>query len=734
MTESLTHRMQSFYRELGRRRVFRAAALYVVVFWPVIQVVDILSPALELPDVTMRYLLITFLAGLPVMLILSWLFDLNRGGLTRAAPVEIEDATTPADRAPRGLITRQLERVIIGMLLVVIVVLAVMQRSAVDTADPEATAPDAIQSIAVLPFVSFSAGADDQFFSDGLTEELLNVLAALPGLRVTARTTSFAYRGVNRNVQEIGRELNVNAILEGSVRRNDVDDTVRITAQLIDVATGAHVWSQTFDREFKDLFRIQDEIAAAVTGQMRLTLAATDTNSPARSQPSTAKAMIVYSMAQAELSKRTTQGIADAVRFFERALAEDPDYGDAHAGLANAYALTDPDPQTPDPLALAQASVSRALELDPGSANAWAVQGLIHMQRNDADAARETLEKALAANPSHAMANMWYGSLQSDRQLHDEYHRRAFELDPRSPVAGYNVAHDLISAGRDTEAMEVFSQIIAADPHYPRAYQLVAEINESRGRLDEAIRHYRHVYELDPRSDVATRIAELYIDIGEFEIVDEWLNAAADGLPANRRLDLEWLKIGSMVARGRRADAEALMKPLIARSPATREESLHTATAAYYLGDHQTTVEVFEYAKPLIDRLDRQLEWEDPSDAAIAFAYAFQLTEQPQMADAILTNLATQLDRLMDNPGRTKPDLWYTRARVEALRGNDNLALIHLQRAIDEGWRQHWRPSVEPCLERLLPNPSLQSMMAGLSARMDIMREALAFNDAFASD
>ncbi|MDH3643989.1 MAG: hypothetical protein OES38_17935, partial [Gammaproteobacteria bacterium] len=586
-------------------------------------------------------------------------------------------------------------------------------------------------AIAVLPFVTFSRNRDDQFFSDGLTEELLNVLSKLKNLRVTARTSSFAYKGVNKNIQDIGRELNVDTILEGSVRRNDVDATIRVTAQLIEVETGAHVWSQTFDREYRDVFKIQDEIAAAVVNQLKVTLLDEEHASLTSRSSANPEAMMMSSMGRAELAKRTGRSLVDAVRFFEKAIEADPLSADAYAGLAKAHALLfgfADDPNTE--LRKAQAAANKAVDLDETSAEAWAAQGLINMQRSENQAAMDALQKAMSLNPSHAMAHMWYGSLLDDEDQKRTYHARAFELDPRSPVAGYNVATNLIHAGRESEAMDVVARVIDADPYYPLAYELVGRINEFRGRLDEAIQYYRRAYELDQHGHIAQNLAGLYIDIGDFESADEWITAAEAHTPKPDS-GLRWVRISALVAHDGRLAAEPALQQMLLASATDVDALMNVAMANYFLDRPDGVIAAWASARDLPDWNERWILERFP-EAAIGAAHAYAVTQRGADSAAILDTLDSWLNEKVTTQTRVSPDLWFVKAQVAAIRGQPNRALIHLQRAMDEGWRQHWRPAVEPCLAELLELASFQSMMAGLATRMDLMREQLAFDASFA--
>jgi TolB-like protein/tetratricopeptide (TPR) repeat protein len=730
----------NLYEELKRRRVIRVATLYVVALWPLIQIVDILSPAIGLPASSMRTLLFIFVGGFPVALVLAWLFDLNTSGITRH--IEQEDESDQ-----QALISRNTEFIIVGTLVIVAVVLFVIQINrtpATDSSVAESTASPAtthqeletgsnIQSIAVLPFAIFSRNEQDEFFADGLTEELLNVLSRIRNLRVAARTSSFAYKGVSKNIQIIGNELNVNTILEGSVRRNDVDDTIRVTAQLIDVATGSHLWSKTFDREFKDIFKIQDEITASVVSHLKVTLLGDETEKIKSRASASPEAMVAHSMGRTELAKRTRAALQDAVRFFNKAIELDASYADAYSGLADAYTLllSYGDHSIDAHLVKAQEAVDKALDLGPTLGSAWASQGLIYMQQdNKVEEARAALKKAMELNPSYAMAYMWYGNLAETQEEKSQLHRKAFELDPRSPVAGYNVANDLIADGREAEAMDVFSKIVEADPYFPGAYRLVAGIEEYNGRLDAAILQHKKVYSLEENSQSALRIAKIYIDLGDFENSETWLDLAARLVTEPNKAELTWTRISSYVARGEQEKVESMLKSMMALSANDASLYYDAAYAAFLLGDFTAVARYFESAEKLTEETMKGM-YRRKTDASIGTAFAYKQLGQNEKSTALLESIEADLDAMIKTSVRLSPTTWYQKAEIEAIKGNHQMSLVHLQRAVDQGWRQHWRPFIDPALASVMDDVNFQSMMAGLAARMNVMRNNIAFEESF---
>ncbi len=728
------HWLGQLFDELKRRRVIRVATLYVIALWPIIQIIDILAPAIGISGGAMRNLLFAFAAGLPVVLILAWLYDLNREGLVR----------TKGDEAGggRALIGRGAEAAMIGVLVVVIGVLFYLQSTLEFPATEEGAelvefVPAApARSIAVLPFATFSDLPEDERFSDGLTEELLNVLAQIKDLRVTARTTSFAYKGVNRNVQEIGQELNVGTILEGSVRRGDVGNIIRVTAQLIDVATGTHLWSKTFEREFRNVFRIQDDIAATVVTQLDLTLAEGESAKLVSRETLSPEAVIAFGMGQAAQARRTSQALRDAQRYFEQAIEADPAYVAAHAELANTLSLQANMQATGRERLLSQAQqeVDRAMALDAERGSVWAAQGLLHLVQADydpaqRDRAQESLARALELNPNLAMASMWYGNLQKDPAERERFHAQAFALDPLSPVAGFNLANDYLETGRHGEAMAIVEKMVQADPNYPGAYRLIAQVNEVRGRLSEAIANWEHVYELEPSGEIATALAMLWVDIGNFAEADRWLGQAAvagDGGPGAAS-ELRWARIASYVARGDESTARAQMEAILDQEASTYPSLLDQARAAYFMQQPERAVAAYDAAEAIApDSVDFNV-----NDVELGVAWSYRQLGRQAESDALLARVEARLDKFIAKRKRLDPDDLFVMAQLNAIRGNQQLALINLQQAIDEGWRQHWRPPVEPCLAGLLEEPVFAGMMQGLVTRMELIREQIDIDATF---
>ena len=322
--------MASLLTELRRRNVFRVAVGYLFLAWVVLQITDLLAPALLLPEWTLS--LVTFLGilGFPFALFFAWAFELTPEGIKRSEDVAPEESIT-------GQTAGALNKLIIALLCAAVAILladkylnfgALLAPPAAEVelaAEPAAMPVEEDskpRSIAVLPFVNMSDDPGQEYFSDGISEELLNALAQIRELRVAARTSSFAFKGKNQDITNIGEQLNVETVLEGSVRK--AGPRVRIVAQLISVDDGYHMWSQTYDRDLVDIFAVQDEISAAIVDALKLHLSAGE--APSAQQPVNIDAYNLYLQGRHNVRQRDPNSLEFALKQFQQAIDMDPDY------------------------------------------------------------------------------------------------------------------------------------------------------------------------------------------------------------------------------------------------------------------------------------------------------------------------------------------------------------------------------------------------------------------------
>jgi TolB-like protein/Tfp pilus assembly protein PilF len=474
----------SFFNELKRRNVIRVGIAYAVAAWVVLQVADLVLDAVEAPVWVLKALLLVIALGFVASLIIAWAYELTPEGIKREREVARGESITHET-------ANKLNRITIGLLIIAVLIVAADRlvpegpqappsESATSTANAPAVAIDG-PSVAVLPFVNMSADPENEYFSDGIAEELLNVLASIPELKVAARTSAFAYKGVNTKVAQIAEELGVNHVLEGSVRK--AGNRVRVTAQLIQASDGFHLWSDTYDRELTNIFAIQDEIAGSIASALKVTLKL-ETGAAGNLTGTISIAAYEHYLRGMQLwHLRTAASLDAAIGEFNAAIELDPRFAKAHAGLAlvwavyDGYVVTDRDTAISNTLA----NADRALELDPGSVEAMAAKAqALRGQFRDAEA-DALFRKVHELNPSFATAFQWHGLLLSSIGLTDEALEqlgKAWRLDPRSRIIGYNLAGLYGFDGVFGEAISILQQVLSFAPDFPDAndYMMVLQI------------------------------------------------------------------------------------------------------------------------------------------------------------------------------------------------------------------------------------------------------------------
>ncbi|MEZ5423299.1 MAG: tetratricopeptide repeat protein [Pyrinomonadaceae bacterium] len=345
-------------------------------------------------------------------------------------------------------------------------------------------------SIAVLPFVNMSADGENEYFCDGLAEEMLNALTKINGLKVAARTSAFAFKGKNTDISEIAEKLGVKTILEGSVRKSA--DRVRITTQLINAADGYHLWSERYDRELKDIFDVQDEIAVAVVDALKIKLLGEEKAALLKRHTQSPEAHEFYLRGLSHFAKWTPADFHKAIENFGKAIAIDPEYASAYAGVADSYTELSFFSFSPiDATALAKDAATRALQLDPDLAEAHNSDALIKLYFDwDYPAAEAAFKKAIALNPGSAIVHMWYGwylglMARFDESLREL--RRAHELDPLSPPNNNAIGVVLLWSGQTDVAIEQFKDVLELVPGYPVSNTFLAEAYAAKGDMASAI-------------------------------------------------------------------------------------------------------------------------------------------------------------------------------------------------------------------------------------------------------
>jgi adenylate cyclase len=539
--------MVGFLAELKRRSVFKVGIAYAATAWLVIEIASVLLPTFKAPTWALQAFATLVILGFPIALVLAWAFELTPEGVRRTADVALD----PSLAAPPG---RRLDFIIIAVLVASVAILIAdrmySRSSSPETSnvaagaagEPAATqaasdsgAPAALTSIAVLPFVNLSSDPEQEYFSDGLTEELLSRLSRIPTLKVPARTSSFFFKGRNVELRDIGRMLGVWAVLEGSVRRSG--DRLRITAELSDSQTGYRIWSESYDRAIADVFAVQDDITTQITTALKVRL---ESGPPAagtedRMQPETYQLML---RGRYYWNQRTPDGFAKAVSAFQEVTRRDPTNARAYAGLADAYlsqfdyGLLSWEDSTPR----ARAAATRALELDDDLAEAHTSLAHILLHEWHWNAAEEEFRRAIELDPNYTVAHHWHAlCLTALGRVDDAVTtmERAQQLDPVSVRVNADLGMAYLAAGRYNDAIVQEERTLELAPEADTPKWIRGMALEQLHRFDEAEADLTAVLADDPSdASVMGSLGHLYAVTGQEKAARRVLSqliAQADG-------------------------------------------------------------------------------------------------------------------------------------------------------------------------------------------------------------
>jgi len=550
---------RNLFAELQRRNVYRAAVLYAASGWLLVQIVTQVSPYFHIAEWAVRWIIVAAIVGFPFWIAFAWFYEFTPEGIKRESEVEPHESITHHTG-------RKLDFAIIGVLAVAVVLLVTDRFVLHHGVNEEAAVPIAEHSIAVLPFVNMSSDKEQEYFSDGITEELLNLLAKIPQLQVTARTSSFSFKGKNTAIPEIARTLHVANVLEGSVRKSG--NAVRITAQLIRAGTDTHLWSQTYDRKLDDIFAIQDEIAADVVKQLKVTLL----GAAPTARTTDPEAYALYLQAVQLARQNTAEAFKQSDALYHKVLAIDPRYAPAWAGLAeNLYHQAD--------------------------------QGLLSEKEGYAQA-REAAMKALAIDPDYALAHARLGwiarSADNDLAGAAQHYKRALALDPADLDVLRTSAVLLADLGRLDEALVLDEAVVRRDPVNVTTLSNLGYHQRMAGRLDAAIASFRTVLSLAPgRGGAHYGLGNALLQKGD---------APGALTEIEQETSENWKMIGLPMAYhalGRKADSDAALAALIAKWE--KESPYNIAYVYAYRGEAD---KVFAW-------LDKAVEYGDPGLGSI---------------------------------------------------------------------------------------------------------------------
>jgi serine/threonine-protein kinase len=524
-SKSLAMNLQNFFDELKRRHVYRVAIAYAVVAWLLIQIATQVFPFFEIPNWAVRLVVLVIVLGFPIALIIAWAFEMTPQGIKRAENI------LPTEYNPHWSVRKFATLIVtIAMFATGLLMFQLVRSKSHFLAHITVAAKPSQKSIAVLPLLNESGDPGDEYFSDGLSEELIAALAQIKELKVIGRSSSFRFRDKKGDSKIIGEKLGVSTLLEGTVRKQG--NQVRIVAELINAADGRELWSRTFDRELQDIFAVQAEIAKAVATSLELTLLGTDDRSAKNASTNSVEAHNAYLQGHFYFERRNLEDYRKSVDFFEQATRLDPDYALAYAERSEAWTFIGDltSEKQKEAWAAAVSDAEKAVAIDPDLAEAHAALGWVRFFTE--------------WNFAEGLAEL----------------RRANQLSPWNPTANDLLARVVVYLGQFKEAEKLARQAIEFDPLAYQPRTSLARVLFAEGKLDDAEASGRTGVELQPTA-AGCRRWQVFVAIQRSDGEAALREAQLEPNEGYRRFELAL----AHYARGDRPAAEAALAELIAR-------------------------------------------------------------------------------------------------------------------------------------------------------------------------
>jgi TolB-like protein/Tfp pilus assembly protein PilF len=507
-------RIDNFFGELKRRNVYKVAIAYIVAGWALSQGIAQVFPVFDIPNWVIRLIVLLIIIGLPIALVLAWSFEITPQGIKRTEDVDLVAAAQQPKKRTWIFV------VIIGA-LVSIGLFLLGRYSAINRTSRQSEAATVPQkSIAVLPFDNLSRDPDNAFFAEGVQDEILTRLAKVADLKVISRTSTQHFKSAPDDLRDIAKKLGVMNIVEGSVQK--AGNQVRVNVQLINAMNDAHLWADTYDRKLTDIFAVESEIAKTIADTLQAKLTGSEKTAIAKKPTENPEAYELYLKGRFFWNKRSGVDLHKAIEYFNQAIAKDPNYALAYAGLADSYMLL-PNYDfggTPvrESITPAREAITKALELDDSLAEAHASLGLLDTVELRLDRAVSDFERAIQLNPNYATAHHWLmlGQLSLGRfdQAMVEA-KRALELDPLSIIINADVSWLYSCAHQFDEAEKRARKTLEIDPRFFLAHYYLGGILQLRGHLKEAIPEFQKSVELNNDAYSIAMLGQAYARNGQ---------------------------------------------------------------------------------------------------------------------------------------------------------------------------------------------------------------------------
>jgi len=715
----------SFIQELKRRNVFRVAAIYLIVSWLLIQIGDVMFPALRLPEWTTTMLVAFLLLGFPIALILSWAYEATPEGMKRTSDVAPGESITDSTG-------QKINYIIIGVLVVAVVFLGAREFLR-DDASPQTEATFQDKSIAVLPFANRSAAEENaEFFAAGVHDELLTLLSKIGGIKVISRT-SVENLADGLSIPEIGALLGVATVLEGQVQR--AGDTLRINVQLINAAEEDHLWATTYDRELSagNIFEVQSEIARTIAASLHAELSESDENLLDTVPTENTEALRFYMLGQQMAGHSTFESERRAAGYLEKAVALDPNYAEAWAALAAVHAkMLQTGMITLDEyVEVAKPAVSRALQINEQLAEAHAQQGNLHWRSGNIKKAESSFKRSLQLAPGDSSSLFAYGTYLRTTGRPQEaipILERALAADPLSVSVLFEIGKSEMYAGQPQRTKMYALRILEIDANAVYGGVAMLQAHFWMGEFDLAWPWFVKVLELDPEDYESIAHAGLFMEnLGASEWADRYMELARSIGPDEPVV----FKCDAMIFthRGQHDKAFAVASRAFDIGVDDRWESDMVLLRvirdhALQNGDYENARARYEQRRPELFNANPVIDVDNVGIAA-DLALLLRRSGEPGAAD-VLIDAALSWYRRTQVPGVYGALLHIVYIELLALNSEKEAALVELRLAIDQGWRSgaHWSLNDEG-LASLRDEPEFKAILVEVENDMATQLEAI---------
>ncbi len=717
--------MSSFVAELRRRNVLRVAAAYALVAWILIEAGSVLLPTFGAPESLFKIYVIVVAIGFVISLIVAWVFEVSPDGVRRERDID----RTVAEPRSGG----RMNALIIALLVLALGISITLNITGLRSGDATPIAEVARSSIAVLPFENRSTDAENQFFADGIHDDILTRLADVESLRVISRVSVDRYRNTSRDLRQIGRDLDVSTIVEGAVQR--IGEQVRITVRLVDAKSDEQLWAQTYDKAMtlQNVFEIQTEISARIASALRAALSPEEELRLATIPTDSIEAYEEFVNGRNNLATRNFSSLQEARRQFERAIQLDPTYAQAHAGLAQAVLILVTNHQAlaaAEAYAIASESIDKALAVDPNLAEAYAVRGLMHMMQwektlvGDGNIeAAEDFRRAIALSPSFADAYVWFASLretENDVEAAIELLTKALAVDPLSRIPYVNLPNFLAARGQTDETIRLLLRASRLFDDWSTPYGYMSTHLQKLGRLDESIAWGQREMALSEDPMAGGSLIAIYQEFGDDEAVTAFMEQFPETHPLYPMGKSYWHYIQREYEESL-AELQALDD--LASVPKDPFMGL-VVGAAVMTGEYDLAYGYLTDANPSLVADTELVINRNNLYAAVMLAFVEQKRGRQDEANRLLDRAAIVVETVprLGMRGHGIKDV-----HILTMQGRPNIAIERLSDAVDAGFLSAqafdvWPFDLDPIIEPLRADPRFADIEQRMQERIEAMR------------